>query len=121
MMILVAGDRYWTDVGAIRRELMYIKQFEPSSVIVHGKCHLGGADIIAGDVANFIGLGVIEEPADWYAYGKRAGPLRNQLMIDRYHPEFALLFHANIERSKGTKDMRNRLIAAQISYKLVSK
>lgn len=120
MRVLVAGDRNWKDVDIIRRELQILKENEPSSVIIHGKCHLGGADIIAGEIGRQLGFEIIECPADWTRYGKKAGPIRNQYMIDTHDPEFALLFHKDIEHSKGTKDMRKRLIAASIGYKVVT-
>ena len=49
---------------------------------------------------------VVGYPALWDAHGKRAGPIRNRLMLQR-HPEIDLVvaFHSTMSASKGTKDM----------------
>lgn len=60
-------------------------------------------------MAERIGLKVINDgkgfPADWKRYGKAAGPIRNQQMIDEGKPDLVLAFHENINESRGTKDM----------------
>lgn len=46
-------------------------------------------------------------PADWKAFGKGAGPIRNRKMYDAEKPELVIAFHSDItlSASKGTKDM----------------
>jgi hypothetical protein len=74
--------------------------------IIEGGCR--GADKIGGWLAKELGMNVIEEKADWFKYGKAAGPIRNQLMLDKYRPELVVAFHNDLEHSKGTKDMLYR-------------
>jgi len=41
-----------------------------------------GADALAETLANHLGLDVIVHKAQWDLYGKRAGPIRNQKIVD---------------------------------------
>ena len=84
--VLVTGSRDWKDRDLVRRALdsiAYAQGFD-GMVVVHGHCPTGAdhwADEWALDHAD---RGVIVErhPADWDAYGKAAGPIRNQKMVD---------------------------------------
>lgn len=83
MRILITGSRNFKD-----RDLMFmvLHQFseqhkEEEVTIVHGKCPTG-ADRLAGEVARELGYKVEEHPANWEQYGKSAGPIRNQAMVD---------------------------------------
>lgn len=49
-------------------------------------------------------------PADWRKYGKSAGPLRNQQMIDEGKPDLVVAFPGGT----GTADMVRRAKAAGI-------
>jgi hypothetical protein len=49
-------------------------------------------------------------PANWSKWGKAAGPIRNQQMIDMGHPELVIAFPGG----KGTQDMIRRAHAANI-------
>ena len=80
----------------------------------------GGADKIAGEIATVFGLKVIPYPANWSAYGKAAGCVRNQLMLDREHPDEVWAFHEDLENSKGTKDMVERAEQAGIKVRKFS-
>ena len=103
MKILVCGSRYYADYQTIYK---VIKSFGTDITIVSGACR--GADIIAVKVAQKLGLPFREYPANWSLYGKKAGVLRNQQMIDIEHPDLVIAFHPDIEGSKGTKDMIRR-------------
>jgi hypothetical protein len=104
--ILVCGSRHWTDKSAIRRAL---SAFEPGDVVIHGGAP--GADTIAGEAALVLGLKVEIYPADWERYGKAAGPIRNQLMIDS-KPHCVVAFP--LPNSRGTLDTIRRAQAAGI-------
>ncbi|MBI1964507.1 MAG: DUF2493 domain-containing protein [Candidatus Rokubacteria bacterium] len=73
MRVLVCGSRGWTDYDAILRRLAQIEEGRPT--IVHGAA--GGADTMADRAAKTLKLTVERYPADWAAYGKRAGFIRN--------------------------------------------
>ena len=52
-----------------------------------------------------------EYVADWATHGKKAGPLRNQRMIDEGHPDLVIAFPGG----KGTDDMTRRALAAGVA------
>lgn len=52
-------------------------------------------------------------PADWKTHGKRAGSIRNQKMIDDYHPQLVVAFPGGA----GTADMVRRARAAGIEVR----
>ena len=82
-----------------------------ADTIIHGAAR--GADTLAGIIAASIGCKVIAVPAEWDVYGKKAGILRNQKMLEM-HPDLVLAFHDDIDNSKGTKDMVNRASRAGV-------
>lgn len=102
--VLCCGDREWSDWPSIWREL---RGLGPGTVIVHGDCR--GADRMCGYVAERLGYPVHAHPAEWLKHGKRAGPIRNQQMLDE-HPEIELVlaFHNDLAGSRGTADMVRR-------------
>lgn len=111
MKVLVFGSRKWVEQVPISREL---DLFPPGTIVVHGKAR--GADNIGGYVAKQRGLEVREYPADWEQYGKAAGVVRNQKMLDEEHPDkngiyfdVALCFHEDPNLGKGSADMQARL------------
>ncbi len=63
-----------------------------------------GADYFAWEWANERGVMCGSYPADWDAHGKRAGPIRNQQMIDEGKPDGVVAFPGG----RGTKDMVDR-------------
>jgi hypothetical protein len=118
--IILCGDRNWNDFKEISSFLDYILlEYRPEDVtVVHGDCK--GADKIGGWLAHSKGMNVIPCPADWDKYGLAAGPIRNQFMLDKYHPDLVVGFHNNYNKSKGTKDMLTRAKKANIYTLLVS-
>ncbi|WP_338785431.1 SLOG family protein [Streptomyces sp. DG1A-41] len=84
MRLLVTGSRGWTDVALLEGvigEVLWLGRYRPRDVLlIHGACPRG-ADAIADRFACGIGMSVRRHPADWDAYGKRAGFLRNAEMV----------------------------------------
>lgn len=97
MIVLVCGDRFWTDKEKIRERL---GRLPAGSTVIHGAAR--GADSIAGAIAQEFGFKVRAFPADWAKHGKAAGPIRNLQMLDE-KPELVIAFHSNLANSKGTK------------------
>lgn len=117
MIVLVCGGRWWTNVAAIRREILKIRD-DPSVKdlhVIHGGAK--GADSIAGELAIELGIPCESFPADWTKYGKGAGPVRNQQMLDK-KPDLVLAFHENIASSRGTRDMITRARSAGVLVKI---
>lgn len=54
-----------------------------------------------------LGLHVDEYPADWDNHGKRAGPIRNQRMLDQ-DPDLVIAFVPKTGITRGTGDMVKR-------------
>jgi hypothetical protein len=101
MRVLVCGDRNWTNKLPIIRELGFLsKKIE---CVIEGEAL--GADSIARDIAEYVGIPVIKFPANWRKFGKAAGPIRNLQMIQEGKPDLVLAFHPDINTSKGTKNM----------------
>jgi SLOG family YspA-like protein len=119
MRLLVCGDRYWNDKQLVQKVLSRLVEESPDSVtVIHGAAR--GADRIAGEVAKSLGCEVVEFPAQWHSFGRAAGPIRNQKMLDEGAPSAGLAFHDNIEASKGTADMLKRLKRANVPFFVVS-
>lgn len=81
--ILITGSRDWADRNTINTVLSRTwwqlgRDF--NTVLVHGAAR--GADTIAAELWAEQGLPTEAHPADWRAWGKRAGTLRNELMVD---------------------------------------
>jgi hypothetical protein len=120
MRVIVCGDRNWKRMDIIEREL---RKLPTDTLIIHGAAR--GADTLGKFVAEKIGLKVINDgkgfPADWKRYGRAAGPIRNQQMIDEGKPDMVLAFHDNISESVGTKDMVTRARKARIEVEIFDK
>ena len=100
MKLLICGDRNWRQEAPIRKVL---ERYDPSDVtVIHGDAR--GADRMAGRIADEMGFSVEAFPAEWEKYGRAAGPIRNRQML-KEGPDLVIAFHADIESSKGTKDM----------------
>ena len=109
LRVLITGSRGWTDEAAIEAELLKVP---PGSTIIHGGA--GGADKLAGQVAERLGLNVEVHPADW-STGRGAGFQRNQKMVD-LGADAALAFH--LGNSPGTADAIRRIKAANIPVRV---
>ena len=62
----------------------------PFAVVVHGAA--AGADSLGGDWATARGIPVQVFPADWDTLGRKAGPIRNQQMLDDGKPDLVVAF-----------------------------
>ncbi|RLB30781.1 MAG: hypothetical protein DRH11_14310 [Deltaproteobacteria bacterium] len=102
MKVLITGSRYWSNWKLMNSRLSRLPH---DTLIIHGGCR--GADRMADQIARKIGLPTPRVyPANWDTYGKGAGPIRNQQMLDE-NPDIDLViaFHEDIAKSKGTRDM----------------
>ena len=101
--ILICGDRNYQDWIKVQE---YLDTISRTTIIIHGGAR--GADSLAGNLATSLKMKVIKFSADWDKYGKAAGVLRNQQMLDEGYPDLVVYFHKDIENSKGTRDMLKR-------------
>jgi YspA, cpYpsA-related SLOG family len=95
--VIVCGSRHWHDREAIANRLFGLP---PDSTIVHGNA--AGADRIAHQEAQKLGLLTEPHSADWERYGKSAGPIRNHEMAE-LGADLCLAFWDG--SSAGTKNM----------------
>lgn len=94
-VVLVCGSRDWEDRDAINQR---IAELPEGSVVIQGGAR--GADIMARHAAVLAGLHWAEVPAQWHQHGKRAGVIRNRVMLD-LKPELVIAFQCN--GSRGTQ------------------
>lgn len=97
MKVLACGSRSWTDYGAIQGALSGLVEERGPFVVIHGAAR--GADRLAGAAARRLDFEVIEYPADWKRYGRRAGYVRNEEMLAA-GPDLVVAFHR--DGSRGT-------------------
>ena len=115
MTVLVCGDRNWSSLAAIRRRL---RALPPDTVVIEGEAR--GADTLARVAAQELGFRVRKFPARWSEYGRAAGPIRNQQMLDA-GPDLVLAFHADLAHSKGTADMVRRATKAGLPVRVYTR
>jgi len=100
--VLICGDRNWTGRVAIRSWLCKLQDLGYDTLI-EGEAR--GADTLAREEAELLGLTVLKFPANWQRFHKAAGAIRNKQMLVEGKPDLVLAFHSDIEHSKGTKLM----------------
>lgn len=113
MRILVCGSRGFQDRDIITARLA--SHIDDNPILIHGGAR--GADQIADDWATRSHLPIEVYKAQWSKYGKAAGPIRNQEMIDHGKPDLCIAFWDG--KSKGTLDMIRRAQAAGIPTEIV--
>lgn len=109
MRILITGSRNYTNLSKVKQEIQRHATCEGQTVIIHGAAK--GADSLADLAARQLGYSVEKYPADWSSHGRAAGPIRNQLMVDK-GADICLAFP--IGNSRGTYDCMNRARQAGI-------
>lgn len=93
--VLVCGGRNYADANRMYAELSALD----ITCLAHGGAR--GADWLAHEYTTNFNLNEREFPADWEQYGKAAGPIRNQQMLDEFKPELVVAFPGG----KGTAHM----------------
>jgi hypothetical protein len=83
--ILITGSRSWKNTQAIDdalRDWLFNNWMAIGSVtLVSGACRIG-ADRIAEGIWEGLGFPIERHPANWQAYGKQAGYIRNAEMVN---------------------------------------
>ena len=119
MIVIVTGSRNWEDYGTLRSYMDHVSYVNETrfTTIVHGAAK--GADQLAEQYAREKNIPVMGFPADW-SLGSKAGPIRNQQMID-WANEKALQLREEViciafllPQSKGTWDCIRRCVRAKI-------
>ena len=101
--VVISGSRFYKNEEKMRRILTGLHERHPNITLIVGDCK--GADFIARKIAKERGIKLEIFEAYWDMYGKKAGPIRNKEMILRtktFDEYYILIFHENLEKSKGT-------------------
>lgn len=101
MRTIFCGSRDLTNSWHIWNALQHLDAH--ADTIIHGGAR--GADAIADYYARKMGFTVEVFPAEWDRYGKRAGYLRNQAMLDGGADHVYAFVNKPIEESRGTAIM----------------
>jgi YspA, cpYpsA-related SLOG family len=103
MRVLICGGRELTEDGRWFNLLGEMdRHYGPFTAVIHGGQR--GGDNIGREWADLHKLPSVEYRANWRRFGKRAGPLRNQQMIDEGKPDMVIA----LPGGRGTADMINR-------------
>ena len=103
MRVLVCGGRDFDDWGCLCSKLDGVMSSNGRLLhIVHGNAI--GADFLARVWAKFRNCPQTPFPADWRKYGKAAGFICNQQMLDDGKPDLVVAFPGGV----GTADMVRR-------------
>lgn len=109
-IVLVCGGRTYKDWAHLVMVLDAIDiEDAPITKIVNGAAL--GADKMSTGWALSNGTDFVEYPADWKQYGKAAGAIRNQLMLDSEAIDMVVSFPGG----NGTADMIKRAKARGIN------
>ena len=111
MRVLVCGSRNWNDYVPIFDR---VAKLPKDATIIEGGA--SGADEWASVAARKYKLKHERFPANWKEYGRSAGPIRNQQMLES-GIDLVLAFRKN--NSRGTTDMIDRAAKASVPIEIV--
>jgi predicted Rossmann-fold nucleotide-binding protein len=111
--VVVCGGRGASNEAAVFAALDVLHAELGFSGVIEGASP--GIDEFAGRWAQARGLEHLQFPADWQGLGKRAGPVRNQQMLDLGRPTMVIAFPGG----PGTADMAQRARRAGLAVRRV--
>lgn len=118
--VLICGDREWDDRQVIEVVVRGLRdKFGTLLSIIEGEAR--GADTLARDAAERIGVDVAKFPAKWDEHGKAAGPIRNEQMLREGKPDVVFAFHDFLAESRGTRDMVARARKADVPVYVIAR
>lgn len=97
MRTIIAGSRDFDDYELLKRTVTSLGW--NITQVVSGTAR--GADKLGEQWAHESGTDLIQFPADWDRYGKRAGPIRNEIMAE--NADACIIFWDG--KSRGTANM----------------
>jgi hypothetical protein len=106
--VLVCGGRDYENAEALGQIMDELAQRITIDAVIEGDAR--GADRMAGEWARSHRVENIKFCADWENLGRKAGPIRNQLMLDEGRPDVVVAFPG----VGGTADMMMRARSAGV-------
>lgn len=97
--VLVCGGRAYGDRARVYEVLDVYHGAKGISLLIDGAAR--GADQLAHEWAQSLGVPTERFPADWENHGSFAGPARNKQMMDEGKPDLVIAFPGG----RGTADM----------------
>lgn len=113
MKLIIAGKRDFYDYEKLKAEVDKLRKSIEIDEIVSGRC--SGADKLGERYAREHNIPVKVFPANWDAYGKSAGPIRNRKMA--LYADVLIAFWDG--ESRGTKNMILQMKEQKKPYYLV--
>ena len=113
MRLLVCGGRDFSDYVWLQETLDKLHAETPVDLLIQGGAN--GADNLAERWAAHRGIGCITFMAMWKQHGRKAGPMRNQRMIEEGRPDLVVAFPGG----RGTDDMVWRAQQAGIEVRRI--
>jgi YspA, cpYpsA-related SLOG family len=113
MKVIVCGGRNFRDWAMLKEALDTLNATTSFDCVITGAAP--GADTLADTWARSKGIRVERYYALWKTYGKAAGPIRNQKMLDDEHPDLVVAFPGGV----GTADMVCKATAANITVQQI--
>ena len=112
--VIIAGSRDFDNYDFLRKKMGFLLQdIKEEIVIICGMAR--GADLLGKRYAEENSYRVLEYPAQWDKYGKRAGYLRNIEMAE--NADALVAFWDG--RSKGTKHMIDIAINRDLKVRVI--
>ena len=116
MVILVCGGKKYHDFARMTAVLDEVAEKAEGEVrVVNGACI--GADLYSSAWARLRGFKYTEVLPELVLYGNTALSIRNQKILDEFHPDRGIVFPGG----RGTLDMLTRLFYAGIPTWVVGK
>jgi predicted Rossmann-fold nucleotide-binding protein len=106
--VLVCGGRDYADYNKLYDAIFAWDATHSIALVINGGA--SGADEIARKWAESTGKRCVSYPAKWEEHGRAAGPIRNQLMLDKEKPDVVIAAPGG----RGTADMVKRARAAGV-------
>lgn len=102
MYLLISGKRDFTDYEFFKEKVDIVKNHHSDRELIIVEGGASGVDAMAKRYAIENGLQYKEFPANWKKYGKLAGPMRNQQMVDFVAENYGISLFFWDGKSKGT-------------------
>lgn len=106
--ILVCGGRDYANAENVDATLSLLHYEVPTLAIIQGGA--SGVDELARSWAKLLRVPCETFAADWRTHGRKAGPLRNQRMLEEGKPDVVVAFPGG----RGTADMVRRAKVAGV-------